>query len=160
MKRFVTPVLVSAALWIGSATGCAYDVSSGNGIASELDEGIPPTFYPSDTRARRRDMIELPPEAMGGEVISGDPHIYVRMDYSDGEISYGIFESTRGAGRVIFPSTEHATFLFGKVRITYVATGERVTLRAGDSYVIHQGTEVIWETVSARAQKSFFNITR
>ena len=85
--------------------------------------------------------------------------IFIRLDYVNDNISGGIFESTKGKARVVFPFTEYATFLRGRVRITDVATCTEQLLKPGDSYIIEQGTIVIWETITPNAQKSFLNIT-
>ena len=70
----------------------------------------------------------------------------------------GIFEVTQGKLRIRFPFTEHATIISGVVKITD-ESGNTQWYFPGDSYFITQGSVVIWETVTSRVQKSFFNVT-
>lgn len=120
---------------------------------------VTPIYYPKKLRVPRSELTEIDPTSVGGEILEGDVRIFIRLDYLNDNISGGIFESTEGKARVVFPFTEHATFLRGRVRITDVATCTEQLLKPGDSYIIEQGTTVIWETITPTAQKSFLNIT-
>ena len=120
---------------------------------------VTPLYYPKKLRVPRSELTEIDPTAVGGEILEGNVRIFIRLDYVNGNVNGGIFESTAGKARVVFPFTEHATLLRGRVRITDVATCTRQLMKPGDSYVIQQGTTVIWETIAPRAQKSFLNIT-
>lgn len=99
-----------------------------------------------------------PPEALGGEVLGGTPQLYGRIDFAQGNIMGGLFMATAGVIRVTFPFTEHATVLEGEVTLTD-ATGQAHTYKAGDSYIIRQGSVVIWDVKGAYVIKSFFNVT-
>ncbi|MDJ0591214.1 MAG: cupin domain-containing protein [Pleurocapsa sp. MO_226.B13] len=116
-------------------------------------------YYPKTLVVPRSELTEVDPAALGGEILEGDVRIFIRLDYVNYNVSGGIFESTAGKARVVFPFTEHATFLRGLVRVTDVATCTEQLMTPGDSYIIHQGTTVIWETITPSAQKSFLNIT-
>lgn len=116
-------------------------------------------YHPKKLIVPRSELTEIDPTAVGGEILEGDVQIFIRLDYVKDNVSGGIFESTEGKARVVFPFTEHATFLHGRVRITDVATCIKQRLKPGDSYIIEQGTTVIWETLTPAAQKSFLNIT-
>ena len=120
---------------------------------------VTPIYYPKTLVVPRSELTEIDPTAVGGEILEGDVRIFIRLDYVKDNISGGIFESTKGKARVVFPFTEHATFFRGRVRITDVATCTEQLLKPGDSYIIEQGTTVIWETITPTAQKSFLNIT-
>ena len=120
---------------------------------------VTPIYYPKTLVVPRSELTEVDPAALGGEILEGDVRIFIRLDYVNNNVSGGIFESTEGKARVVFPFTEHATFLRGRVRITDTATGTEQLMKPGDSYIIEQGTTVIWETITPSAQKSFLNIT-
>ncbi len=97
-----------------------------------------------------------PPGGLGGTVIDGDPAISARVDYAEGDRLAGVFQATRGTVLIHFPFTEHATIMNGAVALTD-ETGVRRVLRPGDSYLIHQGSDILWEVEGDRVQKSFFN---
>jgi uncharacterized protein len=99
-----------------------------------------------------------PPEALGGEVLGGIPQLFGRIDFAQGNIMGGLFMATTGVIRVTFPFTEHATVLEGEVTITD-ATGQAHTYKPGDSYIIRQGSVVLWDVKGAYVVKSFFNVT-
>lgn len=98
-----------------------------------------------------------PVEAMGGQVLEGNPRLYGRIDYSKDGVTAGIFKATKGKIRVTFPFTEHATILEGKVTITD-ESGQSHTFKEGDSYFIRQGQVVIWEVKGKEVIKSFYNV--
>jgi uncharacterized cupin superfamily protein len=97
-----------------------------------------------------------PPGDLGGQVLEGDPAISARVDFADGAFTAGVFQATRGKVLIHFPFTEHATILSGSVELTD-ATGVTVTLRPGDSYLITQGSNILWNVRGPRVQKSFAN---
>jgi uncharacterized cupin superfamily protein len=70
----------------------------------------------------------------------------------------GVFQATRGKILIHFPFTEHATILSGEVALTD-QVGNRHVLKPGDSYLIKQGSDIVWDVKGARVQKSFFNRT-
>lgn len=97
------------------------------------------------------------PEDLGGEVLSGEPRIAMRIDFQEGPMTAGIFEATRGKVRITFPFTEHATFHEGEAILTD-EDGLEHTYKPGDSYFIKQGAIIIWEVKTDRVRKSFFNV--
>ncbi|MBN1210547.1 MAG: DUF861 domain-containing protein [Myxococcaceae bacterium] len=99
-----------------------------------------------------------PPEALGGEVLTGNPQLYGRIDFQQGNMKAGLFMATNGLIRVTFPFTEYATILVGRVTLTD-ETGKTRTFKAGDSYFIRQGSVILWDVKGAYVIKSFFNIT-
>lgn len=99
-----------------------------------------------------------PPEALGGQVLSGTPQLYGRIDFQQGTMLGGLFMATTGLIRVTFPFTEHATILEGEVTLTD-ETGKTHRYKAGDSYFIRQGSVILWDVKGAYVVKSFFNVT-
>jgi len=99
-----------------------------------------------------------PPEALGGQVLTGSPQLYGRFDFQQGNMMGGLFMATTGMIRVTFPFTEHATILEGEVTLTD-ETGKTQTFKAGDSYFIRQGSVILWDVKGAYVVKSFFNVT-
>jgi hypothetical protein len=99
-----------------------------------------------------------PPDALGGQVLSGQPELFGRVDFQQGNLLGGLFMATTGLIRVTFPFTEHATILEGEVTITD-AMGNTQTFRQGDSYIIRQGQVILWDVKGKHVIKSFFNYT-
>ena len=98
------------------------------------------------------------PASLGGTVLDGDPRISARIDYGKGGLLGGVFQATRGKVRIDFPFTEHATILDGEVELTD-QWGNNARLGAGDSYLITQGSVILWEVRGRAVRKTFFNRT-
>ncbi|HKY64371.1 MAG TPA: cupin domain-containing protein [bacterium] len=105
------------------------------------------------------EMIEFPdPAALGGEVLWGKLRIFARFDYATPTASAGIFEATGPSQvRITFPFTEHGTVISGAF-LMKDETGETRLYLPGDSYLIRQGSVVVWTMLTPRMQKSFFNM--
>jgi uncharacterized cupin superfamily protein len=95
---------------------------------------------------------------LGGEVLGGDPKLFGRFDFREGNLAAGLFMATTGLVRITFPFTEHATILEGEVTLTDEA-GRTQTLKPGDSYFIRQKQIILWDVKGPHVIKSFFNIT-
>lgn len=125
---------------------------------------------PSDSSSKRAMTLYLPqqkvdpaslsplgaPSDLGGKVIDGDPQLFGRIDFQKGNLTAGLFMATTGTVEIHFPFTEHATILEGEVTLTDEA-GQKRTMKAGDSYLIHQGQVILWEVKGPHVIKSFFN---
>jgi uncharacterized protein len=141
-----------------------------NAVATSLFEELPSATRETDSAEgmqvyspkNRVDLESLmwlgPPGPMGGEVLSGEPRLYGRFDFREGNVAAGVFMATTGLIRVTFPFTEHATILEGEVTITDEA-GQTRSLKAGDSYFIRQNQVILWDVKGQHVLKSFFNIT-
>jgi uncharacterized protein len=132
-------------------------------LANPLSEhqGLPGEMwvYPRKKSVDLSSLVSLgPPEALGGQVLTGAPQLFGRIDFQQGNMLSGLFMATTGLIRVTFPFTEHATILEGEVTLTD-ETGKTHTLKAGDSYFIRQGSVILWDVKGAYVIKSFFNIT-
>lgn len=115
--------------------------------------------YVPGQRVPESELIPLgTPEAEGGEILEGNISLSGRIDYDVGNIMGGIFES-RGAGkaRVTLPRTEHATVIYGQVKMTD-ESGRVHVFREGDSYLMKRGTVIVWEQTCEILQKSVCNI--
>lgn len=113
--------------------------------------------YPAGEAVDADSLAPLgPPESLGGTVLDGDPQLSARIDLADGALLAGVFQATTGTVLIDFPFTEHATILAGKVALTD-EYGNHSVLKPGDSYVITQGSQIVWEVSGERVQKSFFN---
>ncbi|MEZ4302859.1 MAG: cupin domain-containing protein [Polyangiaceae bacterium] len=114
-------------------------------------------IYEAGQPIPQSELVDLgPPGALGGTVLEGDPAISARVDHASGPFLAGVFQATRGKVLIHFPFTEHATILAGEVALTD-ATGHHAVLRPGDSYLIHQGSDIVWDVTGDLVQKSFFN---
>jgi len=142
-----------------------------NAVATSLFEELPSTspnlgsmegdrmrVYSPRSGVDLESLMSLgPPEALGGEVLSGEPQLYGRFDFREGNVAAGVFRATTGRIRVTFPFTEHATILEGEVTLTD-ETGKTQSFKAGDSYFIRQNQVVLWDVQGQHVVKSFFNI--
>jgi len=148
-------MLVSMAALVLIGCGSAEPVGSS---ASALSVGEMIIYEPGHA-VPSSELVDLgPPEALGGTVLSGDPHISARVDLAEDGLLAGVFQATQGTVLIHFPFTEHATILEGEVALTD-EDGHHELLQPGDSYLIHQGSVILWEVKGARVQKSFFNRT-
>lgn len=157
MRRSSAFVAASVVLFARALVGCASpetDPVASEGAAIVQGEVL---FYPSGKPVDASELVDLgPPESLGGTVLKGDPHISARIDFSDGVLLAGVFQATRGKVQIHFPFTEHATISYGEVAITD-ETGQSRVFHPGDSYLIHQGSTVVWDVKCDRVQKSFLN---
>ena len=113
--------------------------------------------YRAGGKVLESELVDLgPPANLGGTVLEGDPRISARTDYAQGGLLAGVFQATRGKARIEFPFTEHATILNGEVDLTD-QWGNQARLEAGDSYLITQGSVILWEVRGQAVQKTFFN---
>jgi uncharacterized cupin superfamily protein len=135
------------------AVGCAIAASGAAAAAPQM------IVYRAGEKVPESQLVDLgPPEGLGGIVLEGDPKISARIDYAEGNLLAGVFQATRGKVLIYFPFTEHATILNGEVDLTD-EWGNSARLGAGDSYLITQGTIILWEVRGERVQKTFFNRT-
>jgi uncharacterized protein len=119
-------------------------------LASPMSEQQLPTgemqVYDLRKRVDMSSLVSLgPPEALGGEVLTGTPQLFGRIDFEQGNMRAGLFMATRGLIRVTFPFTEQ--------------TGKTHRYKAGDSYFIRQGSVILWDVKGAYVLKSFFSVT-
>ncbi len=113
--------------------------------------------YRAGEKVAESELVDLgPPAKLGGTVLEGDPRIAARVDYARGDLVAGVFRATRGKARIEFPFTEHATILNGEVELTD-QSGNRARLQPGDSYLVRQGSVILWEVRGQAVQKTFFN---
>ncbi len=110
------------------------------------------------------DRIDLdvwgPPERLSAVTLEGVPIMHGKALYggSEGPISAGVYEVTRGKFKVIYPFHEHATVLEGEVTLSD-ENGNSVTYGPGDSWFCHQGEVITWNVRSERLRKAFFVVT-
>ncbi|CAH1653538.1 cupin domain-containing protein [Chelatococcus asaccharovorans] len=96
--------------------------------------------------------IAVPPteprrDAPGERQLAGDPQfsIWNLERAADGTIASGIWETTPGRWRTVYDGKwEFCTIVHGALTITE-DSGEPVTYRAGESFVIRDGFRGIWE---------------
>ncbi|WP_320671065.1 cupin domain-containing protein [Patulibacter defluvii] len=147
MRKWQLVTLAVGVAVVGAPTGAsAVELEPGRMVIYEAGRSVP-----------QSQLVDLgDPGALGGEVLSGNPRIAARVDHQRDGVTAGVFQATRGRIRIHFPFTEHATITSGTVTLTD-AGGQRRTLRPGDSYLIRQGSTILWEVRGARVQKTFFN---
>lgn len=118
----------------------------------------PMVVYKARREVRETELSDLgPPAGLGGTVLSGDPTLSGRIDYREGGVTAGVFQATPGDARILFPFTEHSTLIEGAVTLRD-ETGQAQRFEPGDSYLIKQGSSVLWHVSGSRVQKSFFSV--
>lgn len=97
---------------------------------------------------------------LGSEVIAGDPQASVALIHGapDDNLSCGLFACTPGEFTMIYPFTEHATVLEGRVQLTDEASGETQTYGPGDSWLVEKGTAVRWRIEGQRFVKHYLAV--
>ncbi|HEX7391092.1 MAG TPA: cupin domain-containing protein [Acidiphilium sp.] len=83
---------------------------------------------------------------LGSESLDGDVKAFGAITHGtpDAPLSAGYFGCTQGAFRMVYPFTEHAVVLEGEVTLLNEATGDAVTYKPGDAWMIEKGTPVRW----------------
>jgi uncharacterized cupin superfamily protein len=120
----------------------------------------PMKVYPLGVPVPASELMDLgSPSNLGGTVLEGDPTISARVDYAGGGLTAGVFQATQGKGLIHFPFTEHASFFHGQARLTD-ESGVTHVFNPGDSYLIKQGSNIVWDTSGRSVQKSFFNFAQ
>lgn len=158
---FVTTMAVLFGVF---SNGCGADTVFAEADATATTQGLTAVeivYHPKTLRVPQGEMMELDAEtiaAIGGQTISGNPRAFMRLDYTNGPISGGVFEVTRGVVQITFPFTEHSTVLNGRFISTNMDTGAVHVFGPGDSYIIEAGTTVQWDVITPRMQKSFMNV--
>jgi uncharacterized protein len=155
----LVPILALALLpLVATADDPASRVSAPAQGSGPLERGrmivyVPGVLVPQDA------LFDLGPlEGLGGVLLEGNLRLAGRIDYQAGNITAGIFQSTgRGKVLVTLPFTEHATVINGSVKMTD-ETGASHIYKPGDSYLMKQGTKILWEQEAPLLQKSFLNI--
>ena len=149
-----TTIIAAAMIMVG----CASTEEAVGESAAALQVGEMIVYEPGHP-VPQDELTDLgSPKALGGTVLEGDPHIFARIDYAEGALLGGVFQSTRGKGLIHFPFTEHATILVGEVAMTD-EEGHHYVLKPGDSYLVRQGSNIVWDVKGARVQKSFLDRT-
>jgi uncharacterized protein len=153
MRKAITTMFIALAL------GCAPEADSIGQTGAALHGGAPMRIYIPGQPVPQSELQDLgDPANLGGEVLEGDPRIAARVDFAGNGLVGGVFQGTKGVVRITFPFTEHATIIHGKVKITD-ESGQSHTFEEGDSYIIQQGSVVLWEVNVPYVQKSFLNYT-
>lgn len=99
------------------------------------------------------ELSPLDPADFNGEIIK-DATWSGRIDLLEGSLIGGVFQSTRGKYRQVYPGVAHATIIVGDLKAT--VGGQTYHLHRGDSFLVTKGTDVVFETLSSRHQASFF----
>jgi uncharacterized cupin superfamily protein len=141
--------------------GCAYPEPTAESVGT-ADAAIKVgqmIVYEAGHPVSEDDLVDLgPPASLGGTVLEGHPKISARIDYNNAGLLAGVFQATTGKIHIHFPFTEHATILDGEVTLTD-PVGHTHHFQAGDSYLIQQGTDILWEVRGCHVQKSFIDHT-
>ncbi len=97
---------------------------------------------------------------LGSEILEGEVNAFGKMVFGapDAPVSCGYFACTKGKFRMVYPFSEHAVVLEGKVTLTNEATGKSETYGVGDSWFVEKGTPVLWHVESDRFTKNYFAV--
>lgn len=134
-------------------------VSAPAGASASSTEQDAMIVYRPGEKVPASELVDLgDPASLGATVLDGDPKISARIDFASGNVLAGVFQATRGKVRIHFPFTEHATILSGDVELSD-EWGNHARLEPGDSYLIRQGSVILWEVRGQALQKTFFNRT-
>lgn len=101
------------------------------------------------------------PEDIGAETLDGPIAVAGKIVFGalGDAVSGGYYSATKGRYRVVYPFHEHATLIEGELAITDERTGESTVYGPGDSWIIAQGTPLVWEIRSDMVSKSYLSVT-
>jgi uncharacterized cupin superfamily protein len=101
------------------------------------------------------------PEDIGAETFDGPIAVAGKIVFGalGGAVSGGYYSATRGRYRLVYPFHEHATLIEGELAITDESTGVTNVYGPGDSWIIAQGTPLVWEIRSDFVSKSYLTVT-
>jgi uncharacterized protein len=101
------------------------------------------------------------PEDIGAFTVEGPMAVSGKILFGtlESAVSGGLYAATKGKYRVTYPFHEHATLLDGELALTDEATGHTVVYGPGDSWIIAQGTRVLWDIRSDHIRKSYLAVT-
>jgi uncharacterized cupin superfamily protein len=160
---FLTVAIVLA------GTGCAYDAHDAHdaydaydaydvggadvGTQSSALQLSDIIVYRSGRPVPQSDLTPLDPVGFGSHVMQGNVQMSARLDVLDSGTMGGVFQATSGTYSVLYPTAMHSTILAGDVHVTF--QGQSYDLQEGDSYLVTQGSEVVFTTTGAMHQESF-----
>lgn len=101
------------------------------------------------------------PEDIGAITVVGPIAVSGKILFGslDQPVSGGFYAATQGQYRVTYPFSEHASLIEGELALTDESTGQTVVYGPGDSWIIAQGTPVLWDIRSAHIRKSYLAVT-
>jgi uncharacterized protein len=109
-------------------------------------KGPPMTDHPLILRVMRDGTPAEEDRPDPAKVVSGDP-VHTTWNIEDeGGLYCGLWQSTPGAWRVSYDEWEYVHILQG-VSVLTADDGARVTLRAGDAWIIRPGYSGVWEVI-------------
>ncbi|MGO3859940.1 MAG: cupin domain-containing protein [Neisseriaceae bacterium] len=84
---------------------------------------------------------------LGSEILEGECKAYGKFTVGNPEVAIngGYFGVSKGVFRMTYPFSEQATVVSGNITLTNEDSGEKWTFGPGESWVVEQGTTVLWE---------------
>jgi len=97
---------------------------------------------------------------LGSEVIEGNPEGSIQFLSGNPEtnVAVALFGCTKGVFRMVYPFSEHATVLSGRVTLKNENTGETETFGPGDGWHFEKGTSVLWTVETDDFVKHYMSI--
>lgn len=97
---------------------------------------------------------------LGSTILEGEGAAAGKFTHGTPEapVSAGYFSVTKSVFKMVYPFTEHALLLEGEVTLKNETTGESVTYKAGDGWMIEKGTPVLWTVHTPRLVKHYVAI--
>ncbi|MGP8026810.1 MAG: cupin domain-containing protein [Acidocella sp.] len=101
------------------------------------------------------------PEDIGATTVEGPIAVSGKILFGSlkSPLSGGLYAASQGKYRVTYPFHEHATLLDGQLALTDETTGQTVIYGPGDSWIIAEGTTVLWDIRSSHIRKSYLAVT-
>ena len=97
---------------------------------------------------------------LGSEILEGEVRAFGKMTAGapTDPVSAAYFGTTGGKFRMTYPFNEQATVVGGEVRLTDEATGQSQLYKAGDSWFVTKGTQVLWEVLGEGFVKHYYAV--
>lgn len=97
---------------------------------------------------------------LGSTILEGDGAAFgsFTLGGPESQISAGYFGVNKSRFRMVYPFTEHAMVLEGEVTLTNESTGESVTYKQGEGWMVEKGTPVLWTVHTPRFVKHYLAV--
>jgi uncharacterized cupin superfamily protein len=131
-------------------------MANNNSAASALPSTLPMRPYVPGMDVGELEDWPFTNPASNYIIHEGTPAASGRIDVLTDTTRVGVWKCTKGSFECVEQGDELMTILSGHVRVTDVANGQVVELRAGDSMFSSNGKRVIWQILSEHVTKVFY----
>lgn len=82
----------------------------------------------------------------------------IQMGEPSSQVSSGYFGTRKGKYRLVYPFSEQAVIVHGRVKILDESTSIETIYEKGDMWIVEKGTSTVWEVLSDEYLKHYFYV--